>query len=53
MKFGFKKMLLMAAMIIILIAFLIMVSHRNLVGEVACLGATGALFMATRRKQNH
>jgi len=53
MKFGFKKMLLMAAMIIILIAFLIMVSQRNLVGEVVCLGATGALFMATRRKQNH
>ncbi len=53
MKFRFKKILLMATMIIILIAFLIMVSQRNLVGEVVCLGATGALFMATRRKQNH
>ena len=53
MKFGFKKILLMATMIIILIAFLIMVSQRNLVGEVVCLGATGVLFMATRRKQNH
>ncbi len=53
MKFRFKKILLMATMIIILIVFLIMVSQRNLVGEVVCLGATGALFMATRRKQNH
>ncbi len=53
MKFRFKKILLMAVMIIILIVFLIMVSQRNLGGEVACLGATGALFIATRRKQNH
>ena len=52
MNFRFKNILLMAVMIIILIAFFVMLSQHNLVGEVVCLGATGALFIATRKKQN-
>jgi uncharacterized MnhB-related membrane protein len=51
-NFRDKKLLLIAVMLIVLIAFLIMVSQRNLVGQVVCLGVTGALFLATRRKQN-
>ena len=52
MNFRFKKILLTAVMVIILIAFFITLSHHNFIGELVCLGATGALFMATRRKQN-
>ena len=52
MNFRFTKMLLTAVMLIILIAFLIMVSQHKFVGELVCLGATVALFMATRKKQN-
>ena len=51
-NYRFKKILLTAVMLIILIAFFITLSHHNFAGELVCLGATGALFMAIRRKQN-
>jgi hypothetical protein len=51
-NFRDKKLLLIAVMLIVLIAFLVMVSQRNLVGQVVCLGVTVALLMATRKKQN-
>jgi hypothetical protein len=53
MNFRFKKVLLMAVMGIILMAFFITLSHRNVAGELVCLGTTGALFLTTRKKQNH
>ncbi len=48
MKLESKRMLIIAAMVVIFAAFLVMVAMRNLLGDVACLFAMLVLFSATR-----
>jgi len=52
MKSNFKKLFLMIAMAMILIALFVMISQRNLIGELTCLGLTGVLFLITQTRHH-
>jgi hypothetical protein len=53
MKLESKRMLTIAAMVVIFAAFLVMVATRNLLGDVACLFAMFVLLSATRSNRRN